>query len=77
MIDGLRDVLDKQIAELKLLVSDRFGALQKQQNVFLQFVLDYAVSSAQVVDVSIVAFVMILYTRRRRKRSVFPNELIQ
>jgi len=54
MIDELRDVLEKQIAEFKLLVNDRFGVLQREQNVFLQFVLEYAVSSAQVADVTIV-----------------------
>lgn len=53
MIDELRDVLEKQIAEFKQVVNDQFGVLQRQQNVFLQFVLEYAMSSAQVNDVSI------------------------
>ncbi|XP_025408943.1 dynein regulatory complex subunit 3-like isoform X2 [Sipha flava] len=53
MIAVLQDVLEKHIMEFKQLVNNRFGVLQRQQNVFLQFVLEYAVCSAQSDDVSI------------------------
>lgn len=52
MIDELRDILEKQIFEFKQLVNTRFCNLQRQQNVFLQFILEYAVSSAKSNDVS-------------------------
>jgi len=53
MISELRDVLEKQIAEFKQLVNNRFCVLQRQQNIFLQFILEYAVSSVQSDDVRI------------------------
>lgn len=59
MIDELRNALEKQIAELKQLVGHRFGALQRQQNVFLQFVLEYAMSSAQTDRVSMIQYLCI------------------
>lgn len=52
MIVELRDVLEKQIIEFKQLVNNRFCSLQRQHNVFLQFVLEYAVSSVQSNKVS-------------------------
>jgi hypothetical protein len=54
MIAQLRDVLEKQIIEFKQLVNNRFCMLQRQQNIFLQFILEYAVSSVQSDDVRIV-----------------------
>jgi len=54
MIGQLRDVLEKQIIEFKELVNNRFCMLQRQQNIFLQFILEYAVSSVQSDDVRIV-----------------------
>ncbi|XP_022177709.1 dynein regulatory complex subunit 3-like [Myzus persicae] len=52
MIDALRDVLEKQIVEFKQLVNSRFCMLQRQQNKFLQFILEYAVSSVQSDDMN-------------------------
>jgi len=52
MIGELRKKLNIQVTEFKQLVKSRFGVLQRQQNVFLQFVLEYAVSSAQNNNVS-------------------------
>lgn len=53
MIDELRDILEKVIVEFKHLVKNRFCILQRQQNVFLQFIMEYAVSSAKIDDVNI------------------------
>lgn len=64
MIGELRDVLDKQIAEFKLFVNNRFCVLQRQQNVFLQFVLEYAVSSTQSDDVSVKIYNLCLTLHR-------------
>lgn len=52
MIGELRNIFEKLIAEFKQLIDDRFGVLQRQQNKFLQFIMEYAVSSAQTDDVS-------------------------
>jgi len=62
MIAELRDVLEKQIVEFKQLVNDRFCMLQRQQNIFLQFILEYAVSSVQSDDVRII--IIYLLTER-------------
>jgi len=56
MIGELRDVLEKQIVEFKQLVNNRFCMLQRQQNIFLQFILEYAVSSVQSDDVRVIIF---------------------
>lgn len=64
MIDELRTVLDQEIAEFKQLVNNRFSALQRQQNVFLQFVLEYAVCSAQSGDVSTIYIYLFMYNAR-------------
>lgn len=61
MIDELRSVLDQEISEFKQLVNNRFSVLQRQQNVFLQFVLEYAVCSAQSGDVSTIYIYLFLY----------------
>lgn len=61
MIGELRDVLEKQIVEFKQLVNNRFCMLQRQQNIFLQFILEYAVSSVQGDDVRVI---IILLTER-------------
>lgn len=58
MIDALRDVLEKQIVEFKQLVNSRFCMLQRQQNKFLQFILEYAVSSVQSDDVRIIILLL-------------------
>lgn len=62
MIGELRDVLEKQIVEFKQLVNNRFCILQRQQNIFLQFILEYAVSSVQGDDVRVI--IIILLTER-------------
>lgn len=59
MIAELRDVLEKQIVEFKQLVNDRFCMLQRQQNIFLQFILEYAVSSVQNDDVRIIVIYLL------------------
>jgi len=59
MIIELRDVLEKQIVEFKQLVNDRFCMLQRQQNIFLQFILEYAVSSVQSDDVRIIVIYLL------------------
>ncbi|KAL5237584.1 hypothetical protein ACI65C_004994 [Semiaphis heraclei] len=53
MIGELRNTLEKQIVEFKQLVNNRFCTLQRHQNKFLQFILEYAVSSVQSDDVRI------------------------
>jgi len=63
MIAELRDVLEKQIVEFKQLVNDRFCMLQRQQNIFLQFILEYAVSSVQSDDVRIIIVIYLLTKR--------------
>ncbi|KAE9544093.1 hypothetical protein AGLY_001782 [Aphis glycines] len=67
MIAELRDVLEKQIVEFKQLVNDRFCMLQRQQNIFLQFILEYAVSSVQSDDIN----------SRISKVSQFTNDISQ
>ncbi|XP_026816753.1 uncharacterized protein LOC113556162 isoform X3 [Rhopalosiphum maidis] len=67
MIGQLRDVLEKQIIEFKQLVNNRFCMLQRQQNIFLQFILEYAVSSVQSDDVN----------NRISKVSQFTNDVSQ
>jgi len=62
MIGELRDVLEKQIVEFKQFVNNRFCMLQRQQNIFLQFILEYAVSSVQGDDVRVI--IIILLTER-------------
>ncbi|VVC30547.1 Hypothetical protein CINCED_3A015411 [Cinara cedri] len=51
MIGELRDVFEKYMTEFKQLVDNRFIILQRQQSIFLQFILEYAVSSAQSDDI--------------------------
>uniref|UniRef100_A0A2S2NMP2 Uncharacterized protein n=1 Tax=Schizaphis graminum TaxID=13262 RepID=A0A2S2NMP2_SCHGA len=67
MIGQLRDVLEKQIIEFKQLVNNRFCMLQRQQNIFLQFILEYAVSSVQSDDIN----------NRISKVSQFTNDISQ
>lgn len=52
MIEKLRDKLEKLILEFKKVVKNRFCILQRKHNVFLQFILEYAVSSVKTDDVS-------------------------
>ncbi|XP_060857092.1 uncharacterized protein LOC132934769 isoform X2 [Metopolophium dirhodum] len=67
MIGELRDVLEKQIVEFKQLVNNRFCMLQRQQNIFLQFILEYAVSSVQSDDIN----------NRISRVSQFTNDISQ
>ncbi|XP_025203244.1 dynein regulatory complex subunit 3-like [Melanaphis sacchari] len=67
MIGELRNVLEKQIVEFKQLVKKRFCTLQRQQNIFLQFILEYAVSSVQSDDIN----------NRISKVSQFTNDISQ
>ncbi|XP_060848061.1 dynein regulatory complex subunit 3-like [Rhopalosiphum padi] len=67
MIGQLRDVLEKQIIEFKELVNNRFCMLQRQQNIFLQFILEYAVSSVQSDDIN----------NRISKVSQYTNDISQ
>ncbi|KAL4104464.1 hypothetical protein QTP88_019762 [Uroleucon formosanum] len=67
MIGELRDVLEKQIVEFKQLVNNRFCMLQRQQNIFLQFILEYAVSSVQGDDIN----------NRISRVSQFTNDISQ